>query len=47
MSNRISALEVIQREAKKPMKILTPLNFLFDISYFSIARAKRHNQGIL
>lgn len=47
MSNMISALEIIEREAKMPMKILTPLNLLFDISYFSIARAKHHNQDIL
>lgn len=42
-----SALEVIERKAKKPMKTLTPLNLLFDISYFSIARANHPNQGIL
>lgn len=47
MSNMISALEFIEKEAKKPMKSLTPLNLLFDINYFSITRAKHHNQGIL
>lgn len=47
MSNMISALEFIEKEAKKSMKTLTPLNLLFDINYFSIARAKQHNQDIL
>lgn len=47
MSNMIPALKFIEKEAKESMKILTPLNLLFDISYFSIAREKHHRQGIL